>query len=94
MTDTSINLVVLLLCSILIGVDCKISSLRWKQYGDLNPLVNYALKTWGEKTGLATLIGSNLLLLALLSTSPRLLLVLLGAKMSLAVLQLKSLTIE
>jgi len=81
-----------ILC-ILIGLDLWISQKRWKQFGvkiELNPLVRY-LAQQSTKMGLAGLLLVNLILLWLAVHSQTFLLLLTGAKFSLAMLQLRSL---
>jgi hypothetical protein len=82
---------------ILIGLDLRISYSRWKAFGsriELNPLVRYFVRTQGIQAGLAALLILNLAILGLLSRYPIPLAILLGAKLGLAVLQLKSLELK
>jgi hypothetical protein len=77
---------------ILIGLDLKISSMRWKiGVKDLNPIVNHFAKNHGMRAGLLALGGINLLVMAAATLYPSLLWMLLGGKLSLASLQIRSL---
>lgn len=76
----------------LIGLDCKISSMRWKQGAmDLNPVVQHFVKNHGPTVGILTLVTINLLILAAACLYVPLLWMLLGGKLALASLQLRSL---
>lgn len=85
----------LILCiSLLTGLDCRISWTRWKKLGpncELNPLVRHMIHEGGEHLGLATLLMSNLAILAMICRFTIPLAILLGAKIALAALQIKSL---
>ena len=76
---------------ILTGLDLKISAMRWAQGSrELNPLVAHAL-THGKTIGLLTLAATNVLLISLALLWIPAALILLGAKMALATIQLRSL---
>ena len=80
----------LLLC--LTGLDLWISAKRWKQgVRDLNPVVQHFVKKNGTGVGLLALGAINLLVMAAAFLYLPLVLVLLGGKMALASLQLRSL---
>ena len=79
-----------LLC--LIGLDCKISMTRWtKGYRDLNPIVQHFVKTTTPVGGVLALCVINLLVIAAASFYLPLLWMLLGGKLALASLQIRSL---
>jgi hypothetical protein len=80
---------------ILIGLDLKISAMRWRQGScDLNPLLQYCVKNFGILGGQAALLVSNLLILSLFINVPTILATILGAKIALASIQLRSLLNE
>jgi hypothetical protein len=76
---------------VLIGLDLKISSMRWKQGAtDLNPIVqHFASKS--TTLGLLSLSAINLLVMAAAFQYLPLVWMLLGGKLALASIQLRSL---
>jgi hypothetical protein len=77
---------------ILIGLDCKISSMRWKQGArDLNPVVQHFVKNHGPSIGALALLVINLLVMSAAFMYLPLVWMLLGGKLVLANLQLRSL---
>lgn len=75
----------------LIGLDLKISSMRWEQGShDLNPIVEHFRRV-NVRVGLLALCANNLLVLAAANLYQPLLWMLAGSKLSLANLQLRSL---
>src|SRR5277367_4636237 len=79
-----------LLC--LTGLDLWISAKRWKQGArDLNPVVQHFVKNHGPVVGTLVLAVLNCLVIAAAFLYLPLVLVLLGAKLALASLQLRSL---
>jgi hypothetical protein len=90
-TPAALLTVCSLLC-ILIGLDLWISQKRWRQgHKDLNPVVQHFVKNHGPTVGLLALGAINLLILAGALLYIPALLILLGAKLALASLQLRSL---
>jgi hypothetical protein len=87
-------IVLLFLAGILFltGLDARISYLRWKHgVRDLNPLLQWCIRTIGPKSALAALLMSNLFLMVAAYRYPLLLAIILGAKLALASFQLRSL---
>jgi hypothetical protein len=79
-----------LLC--LTGLDLKISSMRWKQGArDLNPVVQHFVKNHGPTVGMLALASINLLVIAAAFLYLPLVWMLLGGKLTLASIQLRSL---
>jgi hypothetical protein len=79
-----------LLC--LIGLDLWISAKRWKQgHRDLNPVVQHFVKNHGVTVGLLVMSAMNLLIVAAALMYLPLIFVLLGGKLTLASIQLRSL---
>lgn len=77
---------------ILTGFDLWISQKRWKQgVKDLNPVVQHFVKKGGTEVGLLALGAINLLVLAAAFMYLPLIFVLLGGKLTLASIQLRSL---
>lgn len=80
---------------ILIGLDLKISAMRWKKgIADLNPLVQYFVKQGQIIKASATLLSLNLSLLSLMvltNHTPVLLPMFFGAKAAFATIQIRSL---
>lgn len=77
---------------LLIGVDLKISTMRWKLgFKDLNPLVQHGLSRYGVLGAQAALLALNGSILIILASFPTLLSILFGAKLALATIQLRSL---
>ena len=77
---------------ILIGLDLKISQKRWKQGArDLNPIVEHFRTSQGSAAGLLALAGINLLVVAVAFLCQPLVWMLIGGKLALASLQLRSL---
>lgn len=77
---------------ILIGLDLKISSARWKKgFKDLNPVVQFGVRNYGPRGGEAALLALNLSLMILLFPFTILLAILFGAKLGLATIQIRSL---
>jgi len=70
----------------------KISLIRWKQgIADLNPVVQHFAKNHGNFVGLLTLSGINLLVMAAAFLYLPLVWMLLGGKLALASIQIRSL---
>ena len=93
-TPQALLIVFSLLC-ILTGLDLWISQKRWKQgVKDLNPVVQHFVKTQGPTVGLLALAAINVLILAAAFLYLPLIFVLLGGKIALASLQLRSLINE
>lgn len=66
--------------------------MRWKSgIRDLNPLLQYCVKSQGVSGGLVALLLLNLVWLTVLIWHPTLLAIYFGGKLSLAALQLRSL---
>lgn len=83
-----------LLCTLLVltGLDLWISAKRWKQGArDLNPIVEHFRLNHGSVVGLLALGGINLLVMAAAFLYLPLVWMLLGGKLALASLQLRSL---
>jgi hypothetical protein len=79
-----------LLC--LIGLDLWISVKRWKQGSrDLNPVVQHFVKNHGPTVGSLSLLSINLLVVAAAFQYIPLLWMLLGSKIALASIQIRSL---
>lgn len=77
---------------ILTGLDLWISQKRWKQgVRDLNPIVQHFVKNHGPTIGLLALAGINLLVAAVAFLYLPLVWMLVGGKLALASLQLRSL---
>jgi hypothetical protein len=77
---------------ILIGLDLKISITRWRQgVRDLNPIVQHFVKHSGVMTGALALLALNLMVGAAAFMYLPLVWMLLGGKLSLFSLQLRSL---
>ena len=77
---------------ILTGLDLWISQKRWKQgIRDLNPVVQHFVKSSGTTVGLLALTAINLLVIAAALLYLPLIFVLLGGKLTLASIQLRSL---
>lgn len=81
----------------LIGIDSKISFARWKRLGmsiELNPVVRAAGAANRPIFALWTHLASNLVILAATLPFPVLTHILLGAKLALGAMQLRSLQLE
>jgi uncharacterized membrane protein len=77
---------------ILTGLDLWISHKRWKAgYRDLNPVVQHFVKKGGTTVGVLALAAINLLVIAASFLYLPLTCILLGGKLALASLQLRSL---
>jgi len=82
-----------LLC--LIGLDLRISSIRWKRgIPDLNPIVEHFRMNHGPTVGMLALGSINLLVMVAAFQYLPLVFMLLGGKMALASLQLRSLILN
>jgi hypothetical protein len=83
-------LTVFSLCA-LTGLDLWISNKRWKAGAkDLNPVVQHFVKNHGTTVGSLSLAAINLIVIAAASLCLPGLLILLGAKIALAALQIRS----
>jgi hypothetical protein len=77
---------------LLTGLDLKISQMRWKQgASDLNPVVQHFVKNHGPTAGTLALGSINLLVIAAAFLYLPLAWMLLGSKLTLASIQLRSL---
>lgn len=86
-----VTLIQLISLCILIGLDLKISVMRWKQgYRDLNPVVQHFVKS-SPTVGALALLATNLLVTAAAFLYQPLVWMLIGGKLALASLQLRSL---
>lgn len=82
------------LTALLIGLDLKISYSRMKTFGpeiELNPIVRWMAQNLSLTQATLGLLIINLGLLLFLSVHPTLLAIVFGAKLALAMLQIKSL---
>lgn len=90
---TGFSLLGALLC--LTGLDLWISAKRWKQgVADLNPVVQHFVKTTGVAAGVLALGAINLLVMAAAFLYLPLVWMLVGGKLALASLQIRSLINE
>ena len=97
MSRDYIQVTLLCLTAVLIGLDSKISYSRMRIYGpeiELNPLVRYLAKNLSLTKAILGLCLMNLGLLLVVSRFPTLLAILFGAKLALAMLQIKSLELK
>jgi hypothetical protein len=79
-------------CLILTGLDLKISTMRWRLgASDLNPLVQHFVKHSGNMTGALALLVINLLVITAAFQYRPLVWMLLGGKLALASIQIRSL---
>jgi hypothetical protein len=83
--------------ALLVGFDLYISHTRIKEYGpavELNPAIRWIAANIDLRSAIGFLGGFNLALLLWASEYPTFLHILFGAKLSLAALQLKSLSLR
>jgi|SRR6267142_3128967 len=97
MSGQHIQVTLLWLTAILIGLDLKISFSRMKLFGpmiELNPIVRWIARQFSPTKAILGLCLMNLGLLLVVSRFPTLLAILFGAKLALAMLQIKSLELK